>query len=468
MAENARIAYSLVIGFSAAETKRETEAIPAEIKDESMSAGRRVTTPKDEPRHGRVFIDLFAGCGGLTLGLLEAGWHGLFGIDNQTDAFATYKSNFLRGDRHSVEWPDWLEPRPWDIKRLLAEHSTELRSLRGSVDLVCGGPPCQGFSFSGRRNPRDPRNQLFRRYVDFVDLVRPKLLLLENVPGFGVAHGKKARGRSDRGPKSYAQKLRELLEATYVIDECLVRSSRYGVPQIRDRYFAIGVRKGLGFKRDVGWAASLIEDARLRFLTIKGLPTSEVSARTALRDLELTSRTVVQYERDLTCNSPSGFQQVEYKAPRSMNSYLGLMRSGLNGQAPSSLRLPRHTKVVARRFKRILQSFPKGRRLNDAERERLGLNKLRVVPLCPDRPAHTVTTLPDDLLHYSEPRILTVRECARLQSFPDWFDFHGKYTTGGDRRTKECPRYTQVGNAVPPLVAEAWGFALNELFRDLK
>ena len=69
----------------------------------------------------------------------------------------------------------------------------------------------------------------------------------------------------------------------------------------------------------------------------------------------------------------------------------------------------------------------------------------------------TITTLPDDCMHYSEPRVLTVRENARIQSFPDWFEFKGKYTTGGDRRKIECPRYTQVGNAVPPLMAEILG-----------
>ena len=74
--------------------------------------------------------------------------------------------------------------------------------------------------------------------------------------------------------------------------------------------------------------------------------------------------------------------------------------------------------------------------------------------------APTITTLPDDVLHYCEPRILTVRECARIQSFPDWFRFEGKYTTGGKERVKECPRYTQVGNAVPPLLAKAIGVAV--------
>ena len=74
-----------------------------------------------------------------------------------------------------------------------------------------------------------------------------------------------------------------------------------------------------------------------------------------------------------------------------------------------------------------------------------------------NKTSHTLTTLPDDFLHFSEARILTVREYARLQSFPDWFDFKGKYTTGGSRRKDECPRYTQVGNAVPPLLARYLG-----------
>ena len=82
-------------------------------------------------------------------------------------------------------------------------------------------------------------------------------------------------------------------------------------------------------------------------------------------------------------------------------------------------------------------------------------------------PAPTITTLPDDILHYSEPRILAVRECARLQSFPDWFRFTGKFTTGGDRRTRECPRYTQVGNAVPPYLARALGIALKDLLAEI-
>ena len=99
--------------------------------------------------------------------------------------------------------------------------------------------------------------------------------------------------------------------------------------------------------------------------------------------------------------------------------------------------------------------------MSDHDRDRFGLLKHRVYPMSSNVPAPTITTLPDDVVHYSDPRILTVRESARLQSFPDWFEFGGKFTTGGNRRKQECPRYTQVGNAVPPLLARAIGSGIS-------
>jgi DNA (cytosine-5)-methyltransferase 1 len=106
--------------------------------------------------------------------------------------------------------------------------------------------------------------------------------------------------------------------------------------------------------------------------------------------------------------------------------------------------------------------------MNDQDRATFKLKKHRIYPMSADEPAPTITTLPDDILHFGDPRILTVREYARLQSFPDWFVFKGKYTTGGDRRTKECPRYTQVGNAVPPLLGLALGKALEFVIKKHK
>lgn len=128
-----------------------------------------------------------------------------------------------------------------------------------------------------------------------------------------------------------------------------------------------------------------------------------------------------------------------------------------DGGVPNSMRLARHGESILRQFRTILEETPPGNVVSGEVHAKIGNKKRSRMRLAPGRPACTVTTHPDDIIHYSEPRILTVRECARLQSFPDAFSFRGKHTTGGDRRRRECPRYTQVGNAVPPLAAEFWG-----------
>src|SRR5690606_22213764 len=104
-----------------------------------------------------------------------------------------------------------------------------------------------------------------------------------------------------------------------------------------------------------------------------------------------------------------------------------------------------------------------GGSLSDKDKDLIGTKKHSICGLDQNKPSRTLTTLPDDILHYKEPRILTVRESARIQSFPDDYEFTGKYTTGGTSRTKKCPRYTQVGNAVPPLLGEAIGKVLFQL-----
>ena len=138
------------------------------------------------------------------------------------------------------------------------------------------------------------------------------------------------------------------------------------------------------------------------------------------------------------------------------------MRKGHKGP-PSCTRLARHKQHIRERFASIIAACKAEKRLNtslSAEmRSEYKLSKSGLRVMDPKAPAPTITSLPDDLLHYSEPRTLTVRENARLQSFPDWFEFKGKYTTGGDRRRNEVPRFTQVANAVPPLLAEQLGLA---------
>jgi DNA (cytosine-5)-methyltransferase 1 len=135
----------------------------------------------------------------------------------------------------------------------------------------------------------------------------------------------------------------------------------------------------------------------------------------------------------------------------------------MNGAIADSHRFANHLPSTVEKFAWFQANCSKGKRIPIAERGQYANKKHAVQILHPNSVGPTVTTLPDDYLHYSEPRILTVREMARLQTFPDWYSFKGKYTTGGESRSKECPRYTQVGNAVPPLLAEALGLALLQL-----
>ena len=118
--------------------------------------------------------------------------------------------------------------------------------------------------------------------------------------------------------------------------------------------------------------------------------------------------------------------------------------------------------------KPIVEICPGVRNLSSAEiRKTFETKKSSTKLLDPKLPTPTLTTLPDDYIHYCEPRILTVREYARIQSFPDWYEFKGKYTTGGPLRKLEVPRYSQIGNAIPPLFGEIAGEALKELLSEI-
>src|SRR3954464_10532702 len=138
------------------------------------------------PRESRppVFIDAFAGCGGLSLGLMQAGMKGLFAIEKDEFAFQTLRDNLIKArSRFRFAWPSWLPKEATSIEALIETHRSELVKLRGKVDVLAGGPPCQGFSTAGRRRMNDPRNRLFKSYVELVTLVQPKVVLMENVRG---------------------------------------------------------------------------------------------------------------------------------------------------------------------------------------------------------------------------------------------------------------------------------------------
>jgi DNA (cytosine-5)-methyltransferase 1 len=408
-----------------------------------------------------TFIDLFAGCGGLSLGLLHAGWKGLFAIESNPMAFATFQANLI--DRQQTPRFDWLNgfgKRPYHLSTILRSYTKLLRGLRGKVDLVAGGPPCQGFSVAGRREVHDPRNKLMWQYIRFVKIVQPKFLLIENVRGMAVIFD------GQKEPYS-ARFLRALDKIGYTCFAEVHKASEFGVPQERPRYIIIGVRRRCFSRKAISRAGSrlpaVIEGARLTFLAMLGLNARSVSVRSAISDLEVRGQVLEP------CPDARGREQVRYKRPRT--KYQQLLHGSFTGEM-NSMRLADHSKRTKRKFERLIEYCRAhgrmGVQLNSGERRILRNKKHTVVVLHPDRPSHTLTTLPDDLLHYREPRILTVREYARLQSFPDWFDFRGKYTTGGDLRVQECPRYTQVGNAVAPFVAQVLGYALIGLLIELK
>ncbi|WP_256645884.1 DNA cytosine methyltransferase [Thermomonas paludicola] len=421
-----------------------------------------------------TFIDLFSGCGGLSLGLSQAGWQGLFAIERATDAFETFRANFLgEASRCRFQWPAWLEQSAHSIDDVLKAHHGELAKLRNKVDLIAGGPPCQGFSFAGKRNNSDPRNKMFQRYVSFVELINPKFLVLENVPGMNVAHTKRGN-KTARAGQTYYDKLHDALgELGYTVGPMILDTANFGVPQRRARLVVIGIRSDMVKKFPSGctglFDAIDVEGGKQLSELGNGTP---VTAQQAISDLVVgTGKQVAQRTIEYTgFGARRGYVQLKYEGPHD-TAYQRLMSAGVAPDQMDSMRLARHGEDVRARFKKILATSlatnRRGVNLSSDDREIFGMLKHRTVPMSPTQPAPTLTTLPDDILHYSDPRILTVRESARLQSFPDWFTFHGKYTTGGDRRKVECPRYTQVGNAVPPLLAMAIGAGILTAWKSI-
>jgi len=397
-----------------------------------------------------TFVDAFAGCGGLSLGLLQAGLTGRLAIEQDTYAFATLKANLLtKNAPFRYSWPRWMPKEPVSITALLSSYRQQLLALRGTIDVLVGGPPCQGFSTAGRRQHDDPRNHLFAQYLRLVEVLNPKIVLIENVRGFASDFSLGAR------VTNYAGLLRTALADGYVVHEQLLHLARFGVPQARTRYFVIALHKSV----KAGDPFKMLESRLPSFLRSLGV-TAPVSSSNAISDLEVR-RCGTEPSQDT-----KGFEQIAYGRP--LTRYQKLMNTGVT---PSDLRLARHADDIAQRFQEIIGISHAEGRLNTSIsseiRERFGLKKKALRVLDPDRPSPTITSMPDDLLHYSEPRTLTVRENARLQSFPDWFSFQGKYTTGGHLRKKEVPRFTQVANAVPPLVARAIGEMLVALMDEV-
>lgn len=398
-----------------------------------------------------VFIDVFAGCGGLSLGLLKSGWQGLFAIESDSLAFSTLNHNLINSNKSiKFDWPAWLPVKNHEIGSFLEEYSADLASLKGSIDMLVGGPPCQGFSSAGRRDPKDPRNKLVEQYLELVKIIQPSIVLVENVRGIASDFNDT---EAPDGKFNYAKWLEKSLQEEHYVYTQLIDTSEFGVPQKRYRYFIIAIRKDskLSCKESPFDTLNQIKKEFIKYLDISSIP---VSSKSAISDLEV-ARNGTQQSQD-----SDGFLEIKYQLP--LTSYQRLMQREHSGRL-SDTRLANHKEKIVDRFEKIIEACHSNGRLGTSlskeMKEKFGLKKAAIRVIDPDTPSPTITSMPDDLLHYSEPRTLTVRENARLQSFPDWFEFQGKYTSGGDRRRREVPRFTQVANAVPPLIAEAIGLS---------
>jgi DNA (cytosine-5)-methyltransferase 1 len=391
------------------------------------------------------YIDLYAGCGGLSWGLMRSGWKGIFAVEKDAFAFSTLQLNLIEKKKH-FRWPEWLPVGAHDIDEVLSNYRVKLHNLACTVDLIVGGPPCQGFSVNGKRDEKDRRNKLVDSYVSFVALVKPKLLFFENVRGFAMGFEKNGSGTiySD-------QVTRRLKRLGYDVHPEIVNFADYGIPQRRWRFILVGSLHGKAKE-----FFEHLEKKRAPFLVQKRLRSRRTVSQ-AISDLE-------RRHGDIDCPDSKRFRSGLYAPAK--NQYQRLMRKGSGLKAPDSHRFPNHRPDIVERFKKILKHAPRNKQLSGDLRSEYDLKKRSITPLDEALVCPTITSLPDDYIHYSEPRVLTVRECARIQSFPDAFEFKGKYTSGGDRRAKEVPRYTQIGNAIPPLFAELAGLALREILSN--
>ena len=399
-------------------------------------------------------IDIFAGCGGMSLGLHKSGIKGLLAIEKNDLAFETLKFNLIDKNKH-YKWASWLEKREHDINKILGDFSKELKSLKGKVDLVVGGPPCQGFSLAGRRDKKDKRNELVKSYLKFIKIVTPKFLLFENVRGFDIGFRKCNGGRETPYSEYVVKQLEKL---GYVVRSEVVSFSKFGVPQRRKRIIIVGVKET--FCKENNFFERL-EKERTKFLKENNLSES-VTVKDAISDLLKSNgvRDSKEFPR---------FKEGNYKKPK--GNYQKLMRTKTK-KFPDSHRFANHNENTTNKFKYFLKKVRKDTNVPDKTKKKFNLKKRTIIPLSEKSSSPTLTTLPDDCIHYEEPRILTVREYARIQSFPDDFEFKGKYTTGGKNRKNEVPRYTQVGNAIPPFFGEVVGQTIkkwnSEIIREKK
>lgn len=345
-------------------------------------------------------IDLFCGCGGFSKGFSQAGFNVVYGIDNWKDATITYKHNF----------PDAAITNE-DITKIRGKDILEATGLgENEIDVVIGGPPCQGFSLSGKRMLDDPRNILYKSFVNIVSDLLPPIFVMENVPGLVRLFDGKVKD----------EVIKDFSELGYDVQMKLLSAEQFGVPQQRKRVFFVGINK------------SKIKNTT-EFIFPKethgdGTNNATITCKDAISDLDFVPDDKVIGE----C--------IDYKF-KPQCEYQRLMRKNSNKVLNHSITL--HTDKT----KRIVAMVPDGGNYKNLPQELWSTRKVNIAwtRMNSKKPCFTIDTGHNHHFHYKENRVPTVRESARIQSFPDDFEFIGIKTS----------QLRQVGNAVPPLLAQA-------------
>jgi len=468
------------------------------------------------------FIDLFAGCGGMSLGLRRAGFEHLTGIEKSEMAAETYFHNFHRsGDPDLDAWAEHLDfVRNKDyvnqaeggvvvagVEEVLKDDATMRWLEEEQVDVLVGGPPCQGFSMAGRRNSDDRRNQLPQHFIEYIEKLRPKAVVVENVQGINRRFADSAGRETTTDFEELCRRIAKIKvpgkgKVRYVVQPLELNAAHYGVPQHRPRMFIVALKADavdleadgdplpLWRSRDFSEERQGSRAERVPPLAPRPSHSKPVPAGEALCDFEAGTYKL-QGKRPPRREYEEGASRYAWEMRNDRNRWQKVPDSHEhrrhNPKTKERFRLYRKLAdlgipssvfaLAARRPKggartNAVEGFlrAKGEDLSDEDVRNLA-RQISDLPtrkhsqqvLDPAKPSPTVLTIPDDLVHPYKDRVMTVRELARLQSFPDWFEFRGKMTTGGTQRKTEVPRYTQVGNAVPPLLARALGKTLREL-----
>lgn len=351
-------------------------------------------------------LDLFCGCGGLSRGFIEAGFNVALGVDFDDAALKTFAAN--HGNATAMKLDLFNHDNIDVIANFFSDNNI-------SVDVLVGGPPCQGFSLAGPRKIDDSRNKLYQAMVKTAATLKPKVIVLENVPGIIQLHGGLV------GEKI----IQDFSDLGYKMAYKILYAPDYGVPQIRKRIFFVGLFNS---------------DTEFNFPEAILNPQEYVSCEQAIGDLpaliDMVGEKVQSFDSDYT----SPYIEARRKGQSEIYNHEGTIHD------------PKTKKFIA--------MVPEGKNYRSLPPEYHGIYKYHeaLTRYHSKKPSPTINTGHRSHFHYKWDRIPTVRESARLQSFDDDFVFIGNKTQ----------QYKQVGNAVPPLLGKALASQIIKWLRKTK